>query len=73
MLDIDDAALLQPDFELRFSYTNYRGEVSLRRVRPISVWVGLTAWHPSEQRFLKALDLDKNEVRDFALTDAFPA
>ncbi len=54
--------------ELRFPYTNWRGEFSVRRVLPIRVWFGSTDWHPEPQWLLRALDLDKGGERDFAFS-----
>lgn len=48
-------------------YTNYKGERSERHIVPIRVWFGNTEWHPKDQYMMHAFDLDKNEVRDFAL------
>jgi len=55
--------------ELQFKYKNWRGEISLRTVLPIEIWYGKTEWHPTEQWFIKAIDADKGEERDFALVD----
>ncbi len=55
--------------ELQFKYKNWRGETSLRTVLPIEIWYGKTEWHPIEQWFMKAIDSDKGEERDFALVD----
>ena len=54
---------------LKISYTNYRGEQSVRTIKPIKIWFGENEWHKGEQWFLKAYDLDKNAERDFALID----
>ena len=54
---------------INITYTNWRGETNPRRIIPIKVWFGKTEWHPEEQWFLKARDVDKNAVRDFALKD----
>lgn len=54
---------------LTFSYKNWRGESATRRVRPLRMWFGSTEWHSEPQWFLEALDIDKNQVRDFALVD----
>lgn len=58
-----------PVKELQFEYKNWRGETSLRTVLPIEIWYGKTEWHPQEQWFMKAIDANKGEERDFALTD----
>lgn len=54
---------------LRFLYKNWKGETRERSVQPIKIWFGKTEFHPEEQWFLKAKDLEKNEERDFALKD----
>ncbi len=55
--------------EIIFEYRNWRGDVSIRRVLPQRIWFGATEWHPGAQWLLEAFDLEKNEVRDFALCD----
>ncbi|KKQ84443.1 MAG: hypothetical protein UT08_C0018G0049 [Candidatus Woesebacteria bacterium GW2011_GWB1_38_8] len=54
---------------LKFKYKNWERKKALRNVRPIKIWYGKTKWHAKDQWFLKALDLDKKEERDFALKD----
>lgn len=51
------------------TYTNYRGEVSTRRIIPHRPYFGATEHHPVPQWILSAYDLDKGAVRDFALKD----
>lgn len=53
---------------VQFTYTNHRGETVLRRVQPAGIWFGKTQWHPKEQWLLRALDMDRNEWRDFAMS-----
>lgn len=48
-------------------YTNYRNEVSTRRIQPVCIWFGRTLYHPEDQWLLSAYDLDKKVNRDFAL------
>lgn len=57
---------------LDFSYTNYRGEKSVRHVHVINLRWGATEWHPEPQWLLKAYDLDKGAVREFAVKDMQP-
>jgi predicted DNA-binding transcriptional regulator YafY len=52
---------------LAFDYTNWRGERSSRRARPLSLRFGASEWHPRPQALMRAFDLDKNEVREFAV------
>ncbi len=54
---------------LIFTYKNYRGEVSERRVEPQQFMYGKNIWHHEEQWFLRAMDLDKGEIRNFAVKD----
>ncbi|WP_421983415.1 hypothetical protein [Roseibium sp.] len=60
---------LAADSGLSFTYTNYRGETSQRRVKPLHLWHGSTEHHPKPTLLLCGLDLDKNAERDFKLTD----
>lgn len=54
---------------LRFEYKNWQGQTAVRTVMPIKIWYGTTEFHPEEQYFLKALDVEKKEERDFAVKD----
>lgn len=55
--------------KLEFMYTNWSGETRLRSVEPISIWYGSTAFHKEPQWILEARDLEKNEIRNFAMRD----
>ncbi len=48
-------------------YTNWEGVRSKRHILPIKLWFGSNERHPIQQYLLEALDLDKKEVRYFAL------
>jgi len=50
-------------------YKNWKGDEKWREIIPQSIFFGSTKWHPENQWFLKALDVKKNEVRDFAMKD----
>jgi hypothetical protein len=54
-----------------FTYKNWKGEVSQRRVIPLKVWFGVSKYHEADgaQWFLKAYDIDKQAERDFAMKD----
>lgn len=54
---------------LRFGYVNWEGKTAIRKVEPIEIWYGSTKWHPKKQWFLRAIDVEKKEERDFALRD----
>lgn len=60
---------LASEGEREILYTNHRGEKGWRRIRPIKLWFGDTAWHAGNQWFLKATDLEKGELRSFAVKD----
>ena len=57
------------DGELIFWYRNHRGEEGYRRVRPIMFYFGSTEWHPEPQMLMRAVDLEKEAERDFAVAD----
>ena len=50
-------------------YTNWRGVTAVRRIVPRAVWYGTTPHHPEPQWFVRALDVDRDAERDFALRD----
>lgn len=52
-----------------FTYKNYRGETSEREVIVHHVRNISTEWHPEKQWILTALDVEKNQLRDFAMRD----
>lgn len=54
---------------LIFTYRNWRGETAQRRAIPQHVYFGATEWHPEPQWLMRAFDVDKGEVRDFAMRD----
>lgn len=49
-------------------YTNWRGERSTRRIRPLRIAFEKNEWHPDMRWLLEAIDLDKGEERTFALS-----
>lgn len=51
------------------TYTNWRGETGERQIVPIELWYGSTEWHSEPQWLLKALDVEKQAERDFAMAD----
>jgi hypothetical protein len=59
------------DREMTFMYKNWRGETSRRRVLPSMFYFGSTEWHNKPQWFLRAFDLDKREMRNFAFDEIY--
>ena len=57
------------DRAVHLDYTNWKGERRWRTVLPQSMWYGTTSYHTTPQWFIRAVDLEKNDVRDFALVD----
>lgn len=52
---------------LYFLYRNHEGKVATRRVTSPNVYHGCTRHHPEPQWLLRAFDLDRQAMRDFAL------
>ena len=50
-------------------YVNHRGVKALRQIVPNRMWYGTTTWHPSEQWFLDAFDIERQAFRSFAIAD----
>jgi predicted DNA-binding transcriptional regulator YafY len=61
--------LLLSTQRITFVYTNWRGETATRTVAPTIIWYGSTKWHPEPQWFMTATDVEKNQLRDFAVKD----
>lgn len=59
----------EAEHPIKVVYCNYRNETTVRTIVPHRIWFGSTAWHPEPQWLLDALDLEKNEVRSFAVRD----
>lgn len=53
-----------------FVYTNHRGETRERTVEPFTIFFGEEPWHCAPTWLLKALDVEKGEVRTFDLARA---
>lgn len=51
------------------NYTNYRGETADRNIIPKGIFFGTTKFHKDKQWMLHAFDVEKQELRDFALRD----
>lgn len=55
--------------QVKIVYTNWKSETAERTIVPIEIWFGSTEWHQEEQWLLKALDIEKEAERDFAVKD----
>ena len=55
--------------EVEIIYTNWKGETRLRKIIPVNIEFKSTDWHKDEQWILNALDVEKNEMRGFAIKD----
>jgi hypothetical protein len=53
-------------------YRNWQGIVADRTARFEALLYSSTEWHRTPQWLIKAIDLDKGEVRLFALQDIVP-
>lgn len=51
------------------TYTNWRGETSVRRTIPVGIEFKSTDFHPEQQWILRGWCFDRNAWRDFALAD----
>lgn len=54
---------------ISFDYVNWEGKSSTRNVIVRSISFGSNQWHQQPQWLMKAWDLDKNEIRLFAMKD----
>jgi predicted DNA-binding transcriptional regulator YafY len=51
------------------TYTNWKGVRAERTIKPMQLWFGKTEFHPTEQWLLNAVDVEKDEQRNFAMAD----
>lgn len=56
-----------PQHPATFTYVNYKGVRTERRVMPLQLWYGRSDYYADPQWFIRAWDLDRNATRDFAL------
>lgn len=59
----------QHNTPLVFLYTNHEGKESFRHAVPKSIRFDSTEWHPEKQWIMRAWDVDKKAMRDFAMKD----
>lgn len=59
----------RPTDRHRLTYTNWRGETSVRELHLCGLYMGSTEWHPERQMLLRAFDWEKDAYRDFAVKD----
>lgn len=50
-------------------YTNFRGEFGRRRIFPVGrrMFFGSNEWHKTPQYLIEAIDMEKGEIRTFAM------
>ena len=53
---------------VEIDYTNYRGERAKRLIRPMSICFAANEYHPTVQWLIEAVDLEKDAIRTFAMT-----
>lgn len=58
--------VVSPEFVV-IDYTNWQNERRRRRVCPVRIWFGSTEWHPVDQWMLRAVDLESNLLKEFAM------
>lgn len=54
---------------VEFTYKNWKGETSERKLIPMNLYRGTTEFHKEEQLLLIAFDIDKKDIRTFAIKD----
>jgi hypothetical protein len=55
--------------EVSILYRNWKGEVAWRRIVPLSISFESSQWHPVPQWIMRALDIDREAERSFAIVD----
>jgi len=55
--------------KVKFKYKNYKSEVRQRIVIPIKIEYTSTEYHPDNQWILVGYDIEKADIRHFAMKD----
>lgn len=58
-----------PNDKILIDYTNHAGVRSVREIVPARILLGATQWHPETQWMLDAHDVQKDDLRTFAMKD----
>ena len=53
--------------DVYIKYKNYKGIISWRHIEPCGISFGANQWHEEIQWIMSAIDLDKQEPREFAM------
>lgn len=53
--------------EALIDYTNWKGQRAERTILPLQLWYGTTEQHPEPQWIVRAVDSEKQLLRDFTL------
>jgi predicted DNA-binding transcriptional regulator YafY len=59
----------KPTKVLRFTYKNYKGNISKREVTVMYTFFGTDEWHPEPQWILAGYDSDKEGMRFYAMNN----
>lgn len=51
----------------KIDYTNWKGERTTRLIIPFDIEFGSNEWHQEKQWLLKAFDIEKDDMRTFAM------
>ena len=55
-----------------YRYTNWEGEIQLRKFVPLHLRWGKTEYHKEDQWLLEVYDVEKKALRTYALKDIHP-
>jgi predicted DNA-binding transcriptional regulator YafY len=61
--------MAEPNRSVYILYTNHRGERAVRHIQPLEVFFGVSEYHTERQWLLFAYDIDKKDMRNFAMRD----
>lgn len=71
-LKLEVEIAIAPGQVMKFQYRNWQGVVADRTAKFEALIYTSNEWHRTPQWLVKAYDLDKGEVRLFALKDMMP-
>lgn len=59
----------EKDLLVQIEYMNWKGERGRRTIMPSVIRFGTSHWHKDQQWLLRAFDISKGEMREFAMKD----
>ena len=65
----DSCPHYNPSKSIKVKYKNWKSEISIRTIIPVSIYYGYTDFHKENQWLMDVFDVDKDALRTYAMMD----